>query len=131
MGKKCLYSIIKKTVVNIDNLSELNLARKVFKKKTIKAKSTSVFIKNMPKIFTLIKIILRSTFIFKTPEKHDLILWDDVSFNDLKNVISGFDFFILQTRPYKVTKVYISFKIFRNIFKNFSKGNLFTAYLVS
>ena len=33
MGKKCLYSIIKKTVVNIDNLSELNLARKVFKKK--------------------------------------------------------------------------------------------------
>ena len=85
----------------------------------------------MQKIFTLIKIILRSKFIFKTPEKHDLILWDDVSFADLKNVISGFDFFILQTRPYKVTKVYISFKIFRNIFKNFSKGNLFTAYLIS
>ena len=85
----------------------------------------------MQKIFTLIKIILRSKFIFKTPEKHDLILWDDVSFADLKNVISGFDFFILQTRSYKVTKVYISFKIFRNIFKNFSKGNLFTAYLIS
>ena len=33
MGSKCLYSIIKKPVVNIDNLSELNLARKIFKKK--------------------------------------------------------------------------------------------------
>ena len=85
----------------------------------------------MQKFFNLIKIILRSKFIFKTPKKHDLILWDDVSFNDMKNVISGFNYFILQTRTDKITKVYISFKIFRNIFKNFSKGNLFTAYLVS
>ena len=33
MGSKCLYSIIKKPVVNIDNLSELNLARKILKNK--------------------------------------------------------------------------------------------------
>ena len=85
----------------------------------------------MQKIFTLIKIMLRSKFIFKTPKKHDLILFDDVSFFDMKNVISGFNYFILQARTEQVTKVYISFKIFRNIFKNFSKGNLFTAYLVS
>ncbi len=85
----------------------------------------------MQKIFTLIKIMLRSKFIFKTPKKHDLILFDDVSFFDMKNVISGFNYFILQVRTEQVTKVYISFKIFRNIFKNFSKGNLFTAYLVS
>ena len=85
----------------------------------------------MQKIFTLIKIMLRSKFIFKTPKKHDLILFDDDSFFDMKNVISGFNYFILQVRTERVTKVYISFKIFRNIFKNFSKGNLFTAYLVS
>ena len=74
----------------------------------------------MQKIFTLIKIMLRSKFIFKTPKKHDLILFDDDSFFDMKNVISGFNYFILQVRTERVTKVYISFKIFRNIFKNFS-----------
>ena len=68
----------------------------------------------MKKIILVIKLILRSKFIFKTPKKHDLILFDDVSFNDMKNVISGFNYFILQARGELVTKVYISFKIFRS-----------------
>ena len=85
----------------------------------------------MGKIITLIKIILRAKFIFKTPERNDLILFDDASSFDLQACLSNFSFFVLQTRTYKLTKIYISYKILKNIFKNFFKGNLFTAYLVS
>jgi len=85
----------------------------------------------MGKIITLIKIILRVKFVFKTPERNDLILFDDTSSFDLQVCLSKFSFFVLQTRTDELTKIYVSYKILKNVFKNFFKGNLFTAYLVS
>ena len=97
----------------------------------------------MRKIIIFLKFILRSKFIFKTPEKCDLVVFDEKSIIDLNICVSKFNFFILQTRlekPIDVTplskfqqvpKIYFSYKILKKILKNCFKGNLFTIYLVS
>ena len=96
----------------------------------------------MKKIIVIFKLILNSKFIFKTPEKCDLIIFDDDSVHDIDICLSKFNFFVLQTRlpsshdslvPKEVTiyKIYFSYKILKKILKNCLKGNLFTVYLVS
>ena len=97
----------------------------------------------MKKIIIILKLILRSKFFFKTPEKCDLVVFDETSMNDLKICLSKFNFFVLQTRlptrlPSSVNilaskkyKIYFSYKILKKILKNYFKGNLFTVYLVS
>ena len=85
----------------------------------------------MKKIILAIKLILRSKFIFKTPQKFDLIIFDEVSLNDLSICLSKFNFFVLQTRIQEINKIYFSYKILKKIFKNYFKGNLLTVYLVS
>ena len=91
----------------------------------------------MRKIIILFKLILRSKFIFKTPEKYDLVVFDDSSMFDLNICLSKFNFFVLQTRlespkfilgPKKppVYKIYFSYKdgnkssICMNLIKLFS-----------
>jgi surface carbohydrate biosynthesis protein len=85
----------------------------------------------MKKIILLLKLISRSKFIFQTPKEHDLIVFDEVSANDLNLCVSSFNFFILQTRFEITNKVFLSYKILKQILKNYSKGNLFTVYLIS
>ena len=96
----------------------------------------------MNKIIIVLKLILRSKFIFKTPEKCDLVVFDDVSVHDLNICLSKFNFFALQTRiesqeeglntkNVPIYKIYFSYKILKQILKNYFKGNLFTAYLIS
>ena len=85
----------------------------------------------MKKIILSIKLILRSKFIFKTPSKCDLVVFDEVALNDLNICLSNFNFFVLQTRLQNINKIYFSYKILKKIFKNYFKGNLFTVYLVS
>ena len=85
----------------------------------------------MKKIILAIKLILRSKFIFRTPQKFDIIIFDEFSLNDLNICLSNFNFFVLQTRLENINKIYFSYKIIKKIFKNFFKGNLFTVYLVS
>ena len=85
----------------------------------------------MKKIFLFLKLILRSKFIFKTPKRNDLIIFDEESVNDLNVCLTKFNFIVLQTRFESTDRIYFSFKILRKISKNFFKGNLFTAYLIS
>jgi surface carbohydrate biosynthesis protein len=96
----------------------------------------------MRKIIIFLKLILRSKFIFKTPKKCDLIVFDEVSIYDLNICLSKFNFFVLQTRlessayilgskAAPIYKIYFSYKIFKKFLKNYFKGNLFTVYLIS
>ena len=96
----------------------------------------------MNKIIIFLKLILRSKFIFKTPEKCDLVVFDDASVRDLNICLSKFNFFALQTRiesqeeaigfkNVPIYKIYFSYKILKQILKNYFKGNLFTVYLIS
>ena len=96
----------------------------------------------MKKIIIFFNLILKSKFIFKTPEKCDLIIFDDTSVRDLSICLAKFNFFVLQTRlenrekisgskTTPVYKIYFSYKILKKILKNYFKGNLFTVYLIS
>ena len=92
----------------------------------------------MKKVIVLLKLILRSKFIFKTPEECDLIIFDEMSVPDLTICLSSYNFFVLSTRLESteskvlgMKKIYFSYKILKKIIKNFFKGNLFTVYLIS
>ena len=85
----------------------------------------------MKKIILILTLLLRSKFIFKTPKKHHLVLFDKMSAFDLNNCVSKFNFFVLQVRLEEMNEVYFSYKILKKILQNYFKGNLFTVYLTS
>ena len=85
----------------------------------------------MKKLILLLKLILRTKFIFKTPGKHDLVIFDKTSVNDLNNCLSKFNFFVLQVRLENMDEIYFSYKILKKFFYNYFKGNLFSVYLIS
>ena len=46
----------------------------------------------MKKLTLILKLILRIKIIFKTPNKHDLVLFDKTSASDLSNCLSKYNF---------------------------------------
>ncbi len=78
----------------------------------------------------ILKLFYKIKFIFKNPEKHELVIFDDTSLFDLENLISEYNYFVLQNRIEKITKFYLTFKVIKFFFKNYN-GNMMTAYLVS
>jgi len=90
----------------------------------------------MKRIFLILRLLLEVKFIFKSPQKYELVVFDDDAIYDLKNFINSYNYFILETvNPIAdVTKtshkVYLSFKLLKYFFKNY-KGNIKTAYMVS
>ena len=84
----------------------------------------------MKRNFLILKLFLKSKFIFKNPQKHELVIFDDESISEFKNITFHYNFFVLQSRIINIDKIYISLKILKYFFKNY-KGNIMTAYLVS
>ena len=78
----------------------------------------------------ILKLFYKIKFILKNPEKHELVIFDDISLYDLENLISEYNFFVQQNRIERITKVYLTFKVIKYFFKNYN-GNIMTAYLVS
>ena len=78
----------------------------------------------------IINLFYKNKFIFKNPEKHELVIFDDISLFDIENLLFKYNFFVLQTRIEKTKKVYLTLKIIKYVLKNYN-GNLMTAYLVS
>jgi len=78
----------------------------------------------------IFNLFYKNKFIFKNPKNHEMVIFDDESLFDLENLISKYNFFVLQTRIEKINKVYLSLKIIKYIIKNYN-GNIMTAYLVS
>jgi len=85
----------------------------------------------MKKLILVLKLFLRAKFIFKTPKENDLIIFDKQAVLDLSNCLSKYDFFVLQAALETIDEIYFSYKILKKIFNNYSKGNLFTVYLIS
>ena len=80
--------------------------------------------------FLIIKLIFRVKIIFKEPKNYKLVIFDEESIIDIKNVIKNFDYFVIQNRIDHINKIYISAKIIKLIKKNY-KGNIMTSYFVS
>ena len=77
----------------------------------------------------ILKLLIRVKFIFNSPSKCSLIVFDE-SYEDLNNFLPRSNYFLLQNRLENIDKIYISFRILKLIFRNY-KDNLMTAYLVS
>lgn len=65
----------------------------------------------MKKIILVLNLILRAKFIFRTPKRYDLIIFDKVSVKDLDNCLSKCNFFVLQARLENIDEIYFSYKI--------------------
>ena len=78
----------------------------------------------------IINLFYKNKFIFRNPEKHELVIFDDISLSDIENLLFKYNFFDLQTRIEKIKKVYLTLKIIKYVLKNYN-GNIMTAYLVS
>jgi surface carbohydrate biosynthesis protein len=77
-----------------------------------------------------IKLLLNLKITFSSPKKKNLIVFDDMSVEELKYVINDYNYFVLQTRAEKIKEIYFSFNLIFITIKNF-RGNIFDAYLIS
>ena len=82
------------------------------------------------RLLLIIKLLLKIKFLFKSPQRHEIVVFDDESSRDLENLIPNYNFFILQNRITNINKVYLSFRVIKYFFKHY-KGNVMTAYLIS
>ena len=80
--------------------------------------------------FKKIKLLLNLKITFSSPKKKNLIVFDDMSVEELKYVINDYNYFVLQTRAEKIKEIYFSFNLIFITIKNF-RGNIFDAYLIS
>ena len=84
----------------------------------------------MKKIKQIILKLQSVTLKFNLPPKKKLIVCDDERFEDLKNIVKGHDYFLLQTRFENVDLLYINPIIIFKSLINY-RGNLWTSYLIS
>ena len=84
------------------------------------------------RLLFIIKLLLKVKFIFKSPQRHEVVIFDGEigTLKDLENLISNYNFFILQNRIENINKVHLSFQVIKYFFKHYN-GNIMTAYLVS
>ena len=82
------------------------------------------------KIFLVFKVLLNAKYRFSNPKHKDLIIFDGNTLEELKYVLSGFNYIVLETRIQRVKEIYISKEILFSIIKNYNK-NIFNSYLLS
>ena len=74
----------------------------------------------MKRIFLIFRLIFRIKIIFKEPKNYKLVIFDDESIDELKNVIQEFNYFIMQNRISHLNKVYVSYKLVKLFIKNYT-----------
>ena len=84
----------------------------------------------MRRYFKILKFFLKSKYVFKNPKNCELVIFDGESPIIFDNFIFNYEFFLLECRLTKITKIYFTFKILKLFFKYY-KGNIMTAYLVA
>jgi len=81
-------------------------------------------------IIRIFKLLIKSKIILQSPLETDLIIFDNVSINELKHILKNRSYFVLKSRPDKIDTIYISPKIIY-FFLIYFRGNLSTAYQAS
>ena len=88
----------------------------------------------MKLLIKFIQIIHKLNFVFKLPDQKKILIFDDVSFIDLKFVLKDFDFYLLKTRYESVEELIINPKIIiKSLIYYFKLKtiNIWTAYLIA
>lgn len=87
-------------------------------------------IKYLNQLFKYIKLFYECKIIFQNPTKKDFLVFDNESYDQIKNLISRYDQEILVTRKENLNKIYFSFRILLLTIIHY-KGNLFSSYITS
>ena len=82
------------------------------------------------RILKALKTLLKAKYTFEEPKNYNLILFDDVSTEHVKELLKNYKYFYLKTRIERIDKIYLSLRIFLLCLKNF-RGNPLNAYLLS
>lgn len=77
-----------------------------------------------------IKFLIKVKILLKKPSQSDVIVIDSTSILEIKNVLKGFDWEIVETRNELIKEIYITPKMVLNFFLNL-KDNLKIAYLTT
>ncbi len=81
-------------------------------------------------LFKNIKFLLNYNFVWHNPTSKKILVFDDVSYSEIKDMIKRYDHYVLAVRKENIKQIYISFKIiFLTIY--YYRGNLFSSYLIS
>ena len=59
----------------------------------------------MKRFFKIVKVFLNSKYIFSIPKNKEVLIFDDISFNEIKHVFVNFNYEILQTRINNISKI--------------------------
>lgn len=76
-------------------------------------------------------------FLFKKPSQKDIIVFDDVSFEDLRYLLEGKNYCVIPSRSNRISEIVITKKFLINFFKLFFypkislRGIFLTSYLIS
>ncbi len=78
----------------------------------------------------IIKIItFKIKISFKIPKHYKIVVFDKISFTDMKYILEGEDYFVLEARYDQISTIYFNHKIFFGLLRNKYK-NIFTSYIV-
>lgn len=82
------------------------------------------------KIFLIFKILFKTKYIFSNPKNREIVIFDGNTSGELRHVLSGYSYTILETRIDRVKEIYLSKEILYSFINNFQK-NIFNSYLLS
>ena len=82
------------------------------------------------KILLIFKILLKAKYIFSNPKIKKILIFDGNTSKELRHVLSGYNYSILETRINRVREIYLSKEIFYSFINNLQK-NIFNSYLLS
>ena len=82
------------------------------------------------KLFKYLSFLFKCKLVFKNPKKKDLLIFDDESYVQIKDLVKKYDHEVLVVRKKNLDTVFISLKIILLTFYYY-RGNLFTSYIIS
>ena len=81
-------------------------------------KNIKIFINKIyNKLCSFLFILTKAKIVFGNPKiSCDILVFDDVSIEDLKFLLKGTNFFVLKSRVKNITEIFISWKIIKLMF---------------
>ena len=80
------------------------------------------------KIKILLKLIIRVKIIISTPNKQQLVIFDDTSLSDLEILLKKYNYYVLKNRLENIDVIYLNIKIIKTTY-TYYQGSIMSAYL--
>ena len=81
-------------------------------------------------LFKILNLLLKCKFIYTNPKTKKILVFDDESYPEIKDMMKKYDHKVLSVRKENVKHIYISLKVIILTICNY-RGNLYSSYLIS